>query len=434
MAVPSGEAFTRQFRGLSTADRAAFIVDLLAARGWTAEHGETIVATRDGITRRFAVGAPASGRAVDVIVLTTEGTRADRIARAYDATVIGPPTIYSWLRYGIDRGAAIALSRAYLYTDGDIDPTPGPIPARALPARARPSVAWLTRIRSPLAPRDVAGLVVLVSVIGLITIAALTGGAPMGAPDPSPTVTPVEHTRLPAGLSTDGLEDIDIVIATHAERLRHHPSVHLHARFEGPRFLTGFDTRRSGYAATDEAVIDAKIQSQSRYYLIRTTNFSSIHRDDPEQTVETYRDGSMAYRRLVGNGTVRYAQIDPSRTDGALFMGWVQTILRRYLATTESTVEPVHRTGGTHYRVIATGRPTAYPYAVSGYRAVALVSSDGRVTGMTVGFQHPGTGATVRVALDFEFSNQTTLSAPAWYPAAKNATAPGTNVTVTPPG
>lgn len=177
MAVPSGEAFPWQFRALSTADRAAFIVDLLAARGWTAEHGETIVATRDGITRRFAVGAPASGRAVDVIVLTTEGTRADRIARAYDATVIGPPTIYSWLRYGIDRGAAIALSRAYL----DTDPTPGPIPAPALPARARPSVAWLTRIRSPLAPRDVAGLVVLVSVIGLITIAALTGGVPMGA-------------------------------------------------------------------------------------------------------------------------------------------------------------------------------------------------------------------------------------------------------------
>jgi hypothetical protein len=291
-------------------------------------------------------------------------------------------------------------------------------PARLL--RARP------RLVAALAATTVAGLLVTALLGGPITL----DGSGGGADTPTPTITPVDvpdrtvapATGLPPGVTDDGLASVDALTRAHVVAIRARPGMAMDATFAGPRFLTGFDTFRSGFDANDEVRIRIRVESDSRYRIYRRTRFPGGGlTEGTDATLERFADGTADYRAIGTADDRRYARrsLSAVRDGSAELVGWTRAVFPQYLNTTESTVERL--ADPERYRVVATGRPRGLNHDTRDYRAVAVVRPDGFVDSLAVRYDHPRTGTTVRVTVQYERS-VTRVAPPAWYETARERT------------
>lgn len=232
-----------------------------------------------------------------------------------------------------------------------------------------------------------------------------------------------DRTGLPPGVTADGLGSVPALTRAHVDALGERPGMAMNASFVGPRFLTGFDTFRSGFDPEDEVRIRIRTASASRYRIYRRTQFPGGGLvDGTDATLERVADGTADYRALGRPGERRYVRRNLLATRGvpAELVGWTRALFPRYLNTTESTVT---RLAGSpeRYRVVATGRPRALNHETRGYRAVAVVRPDGFVRSLEVTYDHPRTGTTVRVSVRYEQS-VASVAPPEWYETARERT------------
>jgi hypothetical protein len=434
MTPPSLEEFVGHLRALSGSDRAAFVAALLAARGWDADRdGRRVVATKGAQTRDVYVGSPPEGADVDAVVtvpsrlpslLTAvpgrDESTSPREARDPGTAVIDPEALYEWLLYGIDREAARALYREH-FDD------------------AFESAGTRTDAAGP------AARIALIAMVIVLTVAALFAGAPLdgavpgdtqsgaASPDePGETPTASSETGLPADatataisrpdVSGDNLRDVEFLTRTHLRSVQNGP-VRMSVTFRGPRFLTGFDTRRSGYDMDDEVTLQVRVDSDHRYHVVQRTNFSGVPLRSADVTVERFADGDAEYRRIERNGTERYERLALSTVrDGSTTLeAWTQILVSRYMNTTDQRVETVQRSSQTRYRVVATGHPHALNHRTRDYRAVAVVRPDGVLVSMVVTYVHPGTEALVQITLRNDLSPDP-IRPPEWYDGGETDT------------
>lgn len=294
--------------------------------------------------------------------------------------------------------------------------------------RSAPARVFRTRPRlvAALAATTVAGLLVAALLGGPVTLDRSSGGADT----PTQTITPVDvpnrtvapATGLPPGVTDDGLGPVDTLADAHISAVRARPGMAMNATFAGPRFLTGFDTFRSGFDADDEVQIRIRVASNTRYRIYRQTRFPGGGlTEGTNATLERFADGTADYRAIGPADERRYARRNLSAVRGgsAELAGWTRAVFPQYLNTTESTVKRL--ADPERYRVVATGRPRSLDHDTQDYRAVAVVQPDGFVRSLTVQYDHPRTGTTVRVIVRYERS-VTSIVPPAWYEAARERT------------
>jgi hypothetical protein len=101
------------------------------------------------------------------------------------------------------------------------------------------------------------------------------------------------------------------------------------------------------------------------------------------------------------------------RDGSAEIAGGSPTVFPRYLNTTESRLERVASDAGRQYRLVATGHPRRLDHEPAGYRAVAVVAPDNFVETLSVEYDHPRTGTTVRVHLRCD-RGQVAVATPDW--------------------
>jgi hypothetical protein len=427
MVPPSPEAFAARLRSLPPEQRARFVADLLSARGWqTDRDGCRITASAGDRTRHISVGRPRPDADVDEVVVVP--SRIDRLASALpghsgpavgraDVTVVGPDDLHERLLYAIDRGRAATLYRdhfgATLAETGD-----GP------------------RARS----RRFAGAVLVLAALATAALLAgfgpgsgpLAGGVDRGpsGPDRGTVVdrgtdaSPVtERTPTPRpDLLPAEVRDIDRLARAHGAVLGTGPA-RMHATFRGPRFLTGFDTRRSGYDPTDEVSIDVCAASGTRYHVVRQTAFGGTEFIRLNATFERFADGDFEYRRIRRDGDLAYGRqpVSEARNASATIRSVTRSLLFRYLNTTEREVATIRNDIEPRYRLVATGRPLDLDHAVDDYRAIAIVRPDGFVTDLQVSYVHPDSRALVQVSAEYDTPCDT-VDAPDWYEEARIVT------------
>jgi len=427
----------RRLGALPPEERAAFVADLLAARGWTVEReGCLLTATRDGRRKRVAVGSPPGATTVEeVIVVPPRGwrperpgntTRARRRASEAGAEVVTLEDIRLRLLYGLDRTTADALLAEHLGIGigGETGPVPLPrsgdgslrrLAAVALATAVILSVA-LTGWGLPAGDRSdrpASG-----GTAGTDTPVAVPGGA-VGA-DAAAGPTESRATGPPPGLADDGLRSIGVLTRSHLEALRARRGMSMNATFAGPRFLTGFDTFRSGFDAGDRVTVEVLVESPDRYRIRRHARFPGGLTGGSETTLERFADGRAEYRRIESGTDRRFdrRQLSTARDGPAEVVGWTRTVFPRYLNTSESRVERVANGSAVAYRVVATGQPRRLDHESRDYRAVAVVTPDGFVERLDVEYTHPPTGATVRVSVRYG-RTVAGVEPPAWYEAAR---------------
>ena len=431
MAPPALKEFVGNLRTLSGSDRAAFVAALLTARGWDANRdGRHIAATKGGQTRDVYVGSPPEGADVDAVVAVPsrlrsflgtlpgrDGSRESPGIGDAGTAVIEPAVLYEWLLYGTDRETARALYRehfgvAFESADTRTDD--------AVPASSR--IALLAVVVVLAAAALFAG----VTLDGGVPADGQSGTASTGEPDEGSTASsetgdPADTTTTPTSrpeVSSDTLRDVAFLTRTHLGSVQNSP-VQMVVTFRGPRFLTGFDTRRSGYDVDDEVTLQVHVDSDDDYHVIQRTNFSGAPLRSADVTVERFAGGDTEFRRIERNGTERYERLPLStvRNGSTTLEAWTQLLVSRYLNTTDRRVETVRNGSQTRYRVVATGQPHALDHRTREYRAVAVVRPDGVLVSMVVTYVHPGTEALVQVTLENDLSPDP-LGTPEWYDEA----------------
>lgn len=426
---PSLEQFSRQFRSLSPTERAAFVADLLAVRGWDTECDDRlIVATRDNETRRLYVGpVPPEAAVVDEIVVVpsrVETVRAGRFGKAgaianspgcvSGATVLDPDSLHTQLLYAVEREDATRLYREYF--DSEFDTDHDDSPATQFSRHVVVTAAILAVIVTVLALAGVlpggplsgdatsVGVTVPEGDRTAISAAEVDGG----------TGTPAAPTRT-ANLSPEDISDLDRLVRAHSSALRDHP-VALSATFQGPRFLTGFDTRRSGFDADDTVTIRIHVESDSRYHVVRKTNFTGSPLTSTSGRFERFADGTSEYRRIQRENTTTYERrpLTARQNGSASIESWTRLVVFRYLNTTETTVERLDTAAGKRYRLVATGVALGLDHETRDYRAVAVVEADGRIRGIRVVYRHPNIGTRVMVTVRYDRAPGP-VDVPEWY-------------------
>jgi hypothetical protein len=431
-ALPTLTVFDRGFRRLSADEQTAFVTDLLAARGWHVERdGRRLVARRDGRSKVVAVGITATeADGIDEVVVGRSGVRrltavftadrpSDRRPRHAGPTVLDTERLYERLRYGLDRDAARTL------LDRHFD-------AELRHSRPRPvglggwSPGWV----------DLAVLVAAVVVLvvglaglggfggpfaGILSVGDVSSDASRPSLDAASVSTQTPATGPPPGVDGGELQDVDRLVRAHLLAVGDRRNLSMSATFVGPRFLTGFDSFRSGYDAEDRVEIRVRVASETRYHIVRRTDFPSDLGADTASTLERFADGTADYRRVDDGTPTRYDRrpLSTVRPGSAEVRGWTRTLLPRYLNTTQTRA--TREDDGGLYRIVATGEALGLDHDTRDYRAVAVVTADGFVTDLDVRYVHPRTGLTVHVRVVFD-RRSVTVDRPTWYDDARNRT------------
>lgn len=426
--MPSLGQFSRQFRSLSPTERAAFVADLLAARGWDTECDDRlIVATREGETRRLRVGpVPPEAPDVDEVVAVPSrvetvraalfgetGTTATLPGRPSGATVTDPGALHRQLLYAVEREDATRLYREHFDAefDTDHDGSRTPFSGRvALTAAIFAVILGAVALAGVLPGWALSGD----ATSGGVSVPAGEQTGTSGTEDDVDTATPATATGA-TNLSPEDISDPDRLLRAHSSALRDHP-VALSGTFQGPRFLTGFDTRRSGFDADDTVTIRTHVESDSRYHVVRERNFTGSPLTSTTARFEQFADGSTEYRRIERENATAYKRRPlPTRPNGtASIESWTRVVVFRYLNTTETAVERLETRGGTRYRLVATGDPHGLDHETQAYSAVAVIEPDGWIRGIRAVYHHPNTGARVKVTVRYDRSPGP-VDAPEWY-------------------
>lgn len=378
--------FARRFRRLDRDARAAFVAALYAARGDVVDRdGPILVVTRPAGRLRVAVGPLPADAGADVVVVA--GDRERRRVGSTDARVVGPAALHDRLCYGVDRAAAARLCRTHL--DVGID-APDP--------------------RGPRQGRVVAALVaVAVVLVAAVALAPSASVSPDAGPDEAATNVTAADLRSPRTLAR-----------AHFVAVRERPSVRLTATFAGPRHVTGFDTRRSGYDADDTVSVSMRVGADGSYRSVRRTSFAGGPLVREQNTIARYADGDTEYVRIDAESSPRYERRSVTRSGRAFAVDLSRWLLPVYLTTNRTRVERLPANTSARYRVVATGQPHALDHKVRDYRATARVAADGLVTRLSVAYVHPRTGTAVSV--DAQFGSPADLTPPAWYETARERT------------
>jgi hypothetical protein len=418
MAPPSPEAFAARFRALSPTRRAAFVADLLSARGWeTDRDGRTVTASAGGATRRVVVGTPDADPDVDAVVWVPSRfgslVPGRPAAPPTDATVVSPADLHERLLYAVDREHAAHLYREHFdaaLDGGDRDGSPWRRPRRVA------ALALLCLLAALGATAVFAGVALDGGQSGDVPGGRPSGVAPTDAAGSTPTAAP-----RPDVLPGD-VRNVSRLARVH-ERALVGRSVAMRATFRGPRFLTGFDTQRSAYDADDEVVLDVCAESDSRYHVVWRTNFGVVDRSGTNTTYARFADGTAEYRRIRRDGerSFRLARLSDVRNGSATVRSVSGVLLFRYLNATQRRVRTVRDDVDPRYRLVATGRPRGLDHPVRDYRATATVRPDGFVTDLRVSYVHPGTQAPVQVTAEYDTRCETG-DPPEWYDEARTAT------------
>ena len=426
MAPPTLAEFAARFCALDADQQAAFVADLFVAAGWeTDRNGRAIVANAHGETRQFAIGRLPPDADVEVDAVVTVPSRAGVLfgrltgrptalaggIRASGDGSVDVASLHGRLLYAIDRDRAARLYRAHFDAEFDTGPR-----------------------RNGLDPvgRTVLAALVVVALVGSaaagFALSAGTDAADIrpdvenrsdtggGTAQPGAGETP-DGDRLTA-VSPSEVEGIDGLLRAHHRAIDGIP-VEMRAQFRGPRFLTGFDTRRSGYDPGDEVTFTVRAESPTSYYVVRRINFSENNLTSVDARYERYANGTTEYRRLEDDGAVEYDRWSLSSVRGGpeTIDSWSRLLVERYMNTTDRRVEVVQAGLITRYRVVATGEPRILDHATRDYRAVATVRPDGTITALRVTYVHPGTGAPVDVRLQYN-TRAVTVEPPDWYSEA----------------
>ncbi len=422
---PTRREFARQFRALDPEGRAAFVADLLSLQGWdVTREGCRIIASSAGHRRVIHVGSPPTDAAVDEVVpvpsrfsvlvpaLSTSGRPGDGSG---EHGVLGPVTLHEQLCYAIDREDARRLYREHVGATFD---SPSPDSGSPFPVSPRVLVSAVLLV---------VAVVALVGVPG--GVGSGDGSGPLGEIDGGSAATPVETASpevrtpqesaadraTPALLEDGEIDDVDRLRRSHVSALSE-PPVRMRATFRGPRFLTGFDTRRSGFDADDEVAVRALVAEPGRYRVVRRTNFSGSELTTTNATLDRFADGTAEYRRIERDGTTGYERRPLSSARGGTdtVTAWSRLLVTRYLNTTERRVEVAPRGSDIRYRVVATGEAHGLDHETRDYRAVAVVEPDGWISALRVSYIHPRTGARVDVIAGFD-RGPVAVDAPSWY-------------------
>ncbi len=450
MAPPTLAEFTARFRTLEADQRAAFVADLFAAGGWETERdGRSIVATAGGETRRLSVGRPPPDAEVDAVVTVPSRTAAflGRLAGQTEASPgraglsgarrVGVAHLHERLLYAIDRDRAARLYRIHFDAEFDAGGRregTNPIGRTVLAALVVVGLVGSAAVVVALSPGtdstdigpDVAGADTRTDgardgqTTGEGGGEADGGGTTDQSGTADPTGTPADDRGIDISLSE--VRDPERLIRAHRRAIADRP-VEMSARFRGPRFLTGFDTRRAGYDSEDEVTFVVRAQSPTSYYTVRRINFSGSPLTSVNATYERYADGTAVYRRVNVDGSVEYdrGSLSSSRSGHETIDSWSWLLIRRYLNTTDRRVELIRTKPAVRYRIVATGDPRWVEHATRDYRAVATVRTDGLVTSLRVTYVHPGTGAPVRVRLRYDTWSVAVdpVEPPDWYASAR---------------
>jgi len=420
MAPPTLAEFTARFRALDPDRQAAFVADLFAAAGWETERdGRAVVATARGETRRLAVGRPPD-REVDAVVSVPSRTAAllGRLAGRPTALAGGTETtedssvdvatLHERLLYAVDRDRAARLYRTHFDAEFDTGPR-----RDGLEPVGRTVLAALLVVA--LVGSAAAAFALSAGTDAAATGADVEGGTDTGggAAQPESAGTPEEDR--PTVVPPSEVEDSDGLLRAHRRAIDGIP-VEMRAQFRGPRFLMGFDTRRSGYDPNDKVSFTVRAESPTSYYVVRRINFSGNDLTSVDARYERYADGATEHRRLEEEGAVEYDRWSLSSVRGGpeTVDSWSRLLVERYMNTTDRRVEVVQAGLITRYRVVATGEPRALNHATRDYRAVATVRPDGLITALHVTYVHPGTGAPVDVRLQYN-TRAVAVEPPDWY-------------------
>jgi hypothetical protein len=429
---PPFEQFASQFRSLPPDERAAFVAEVLRSREWdTDRDGRLIVATRGQETKRIHVGQtpPVAGDVDEIVVVPSrfESLAAllprqsrpavDDLDCGSGVSVLDPGALYQQLLYAVEREDAKRLYRDYFGAEFDTDHDDSS--ATRLPGRAAVLAGFLIAIA--VASAVLAGVVPGVLIWGESTpggVSVLSGEQPDSAVTDDQVDGETLATPTPtgtAGVSPEVIRDPDRLARAHTDALQAHP-VAMEATFTGPRFLTGFDTRRSGFDANDTVTIRAHVESDSRYYVVRETKFTGTSLTSTTGRIERFADGSGVYLRIERGNTTTFQRrgLRPLRNGSMVIDSWTRFVVLRYLNTTETDVEQHTIGGGTRYRLVATGDPLTLDHETQAYRAVAVVEPDGWIRGIRVTYRHPNTGSRVVVTVRYDRSPGT-VDAPGWY-------------------
>lgn len=449
----SATALTRRLRSLDPSERAAFVADLWAARGYeTAVEGSVVVVERanDGARQRIACGTPNVTEAVDAVIDLGDSATG---LQSGDVRVLDSEDLHGMLLYAVDRETADELSETHFERPLFGGSEPRPLRGRIAIGSGRPSI--------------LAGLVVLLIVV--VTIGTAGGAFPFAGLEPNDPATPVPPTgnstatpsgtspssiavigqdrplgggdlfRYPPGLGASGVTNASALADAHRAtlaasawelRIRHnrsHDLIHPFVRWRtAEQSIVRADATRYRFEVTGETSLENGSRGSVTYV--------------------DYGDGSANYRRLIGlHGNAFERTQLPSGEQPGVFATVSAAYVRRYLSTTQSRVERVPADNTTRTRVIATGVPTELARTVANYTAVAVVDRRGVVRSLTVeytwlerspeptpnGIATPyvspddvatGPIGTVRFTMRFAPIKAASLTAPSWYDEARTVT------------
>lgn len=424
MAPRSPLEFADLFRGLDTADRAAFVAAVWRARGWEATVADSTVVARDGErTRRILVIRPGWFRVpslsgVDVVVVTRDRDAVRDAAAEAGVEYVTPQALHDLLCYGIDRDVAATIFSEHF--------------GRSLDAPRR-SASTTTSDRSfsvPGTPPSTTAVLVAVCVViaGLVVAdpSFLSFGGPSNAAVAvTGTFTPGEDGALggdvestaepspyPEGLDENGVTNATLLSDVHLQKTLNHRYA-FSFDFDGPPAAPGFDDWES---------IEWELVVEHQRAFLVDAEFNGT--DDHWRTVNIYANGVTDYRIYRSPNGSRTSEAPTAASDADSYAYFAKRLVETYLNTTESSVDCVSETddGCIRYRVVATGNApdvsSELPEetTISNYQAVALVTDDGFVTGFSVSYDlvHDGFPETVSFNFSYDDYGSARISRPAW--------------------
>lgn len=434
-------AFARQLRSLEDAELAAFVADLWTARGFETEiEGTVVVAERpSGVEHeriQYGRRAPEPETHIDTVIVRSGTCPADRES----VRVLGPSDLRGMLLYAIDRETADQLVREHF--------------GRPLAGRTADTPLAHRLPGSPTRTLLAAGLAIVLAV-GL-ALGASGGALSFDGSDRSATPAPVTSNttpdsigdrpagggdlfRYPPGVGSSGVTDADALAAAHRSALAvstwdlwlvHDGSLDLVHPYRE-------------WTSSEQRIVR---EDHTRYRYQVTGREPAANGSVITETYIDFGDGTANYRRLIGlHGHTFVRTRLPTADRPGVFAAVSAAYVERYLATTESSVEPVDSASSDRRRVIATGTPTAMARTVANYTAVAIVDRNGVVHRLTVEYtllervpeptpngiatpyESPEDAptevvGTVRFEMELTDLDETTVSEPGWYDTAVNAT------------
>lgn len=392
----SASTVARKFRWLWPSERRDFLASLWEARGFDTHIDEgagTVVAEREGETVEIGIVGPLalSPPDADVLVATRTVGRAESVANSMGAELLTPADLREQLLYGVDRDVGSRLAREYL--DAELTVAP------------READGGLDRSR----------LVVLVAVVVAVgAVIAISGvGGPFageeadsfptpepaapGATESSNTATATESNSVlgayPPGLNGSGVQNASELAATHRAEVEGRQR-RVEVRYRGPANTTTLPD-------VVDHTVTANVHSPGWFnstFQVREVEHGSA----TDRTLRYWADGTRRHRLVETENDTSYSRSPLSgRSIVVAVESFVNRIYTGALAANTTRVTTVHQSGVTVHRITAMEEPEGYRDELTAFRAVALITNEGRLIRLDVEYTHVPTGEQVEIEVRY---------------------------------